>query len=55
MEKKYELLAKDLKKEGIDVDDILKKLDEIRFELPSWSFGDTGTRFAVFHEPGAAR
>ncbi|RKX52781.1 MAG: sugar isomerase, partial [Thermotoga sp.] len=55
MEKKFENLSKELEGEGIDVDDILKKLDEIRFELPSWSFGDTGTRFAVFHEPGAAR
>jgi len=55
MEKKFENLSKELKGEGIDVNEVLKKLDEIRFELPSWSFGDMGTRFAVFHEPGAAR
>jgi L-rhamnose isomerase/sugar isomerase len=24
-------------------------------ELPSWGFGDAGTRFRVFHQPGAAR
>jgi len=32
-----------------------KELDELKFELPSWAFSDTGTRFAVFHEEGAAR
>ena len=26
-----------------------------RIELPSWGFGDAGTRFRVFHQPGAAR
>jgi L-rhamnose isomerase / sugar isomerase len=24
-------------------------------EVPSWGFGDAGTRFRVFHQPGAAR
>jgi L-rhamnose isomerase/sugar isomerase len=26
-----------------------------RIEVPSWGFGDSGTRFRVFHQPGAAR
>jgi L-rhamnose isomerase/sugar isomerase len=26
-----------------------------RVETPSWGFGDSGTRFRVFHQPGAAR
>ncbi|PLV56111.1 L-rhamnose isomerase [Thermotoga sp. SG1] len=34
---------------------IFKELDELEFELPSWAFSDAGTRFAVFHEEGAAR
>ncbi|AIY87250.1 MULTISPECIES: L-rhamnose isomerase [unclassified Thermotoga] len=34
---------------------IFKELDELKFELPSWAFSDAGTRFAVFHEEGAAR
>ncbi|WP_334099856.1 L-rhamnose isomerase [Thermotoga petrophila] len=34
---------------------IFEELDELMFELPSWAFSDAGTRFAVFHEEGAAR
>ncbi|ADA67764.1 L-rhamnose isomerase [Thermotoga petrophila RKU-10] len=34
---------------------IFRELDELKFELPSWAFSDAGTRFAVFHEEGAAR
>jgi L-rhamnose isomerase/sugar isomerase len=28
---------------------------ELRIELPSWSFGNTGTRFKVFTQPGVPR
>lgn len=34
---------------------ISSALDRFRIELPSWGFGDTGTRFGVFHQPAAAR
>ncbi|MBF6440225.1 L-rhamnose isomerase [Nocardia cyriacigeorgica] len=30
-------------------------LDSLSVELPSWAFGNTGTRFHVFSTPGAAR
>lgn len=34
------------------VKDALKKQ---HVELPSWGFADSGTRFKIFHQPGAAR
>ncbi|OFJ53620.1 L-rhamnose isomerase [Mycolicibacterium grossiae] len=30
-------------------------LDELRIELPSWAFGNSGTRFKVFGTPGTPR
>lgn len=38
----------------MDMEKIFRELDELKFELPSWAFSDAGTRFAVFHEEGAA-
>ncbi len=31
------------------------KLNGFKVEIPSWGFSDSGTRFHVFHAPGAAR
>ncbi|ABQ47678.1 L-rhamnose isomerase [Thermotoga petrophila RKU-1] len=39
----------------MNMEKIFEELDELMFELPSWAFSDAGTRFAVFHEEGAAR
>lgn len=39
----------------MNMEEIFRELDELKFELPSWAFSDAGTRFAVFHEEGAAR
>jgi len=55
MEKKYELFVEELKNEGWDIEKLISELMMFKFELPSWGFGDMGTRFATFHEPGAAR
>ena len=30
-------------------------LDNLAIELPSWAFGNSGTRFKVFGSPGTAR
>jgi L-rhamnose isomerase/sugar isomerase len=35
--------------------DIAPHLDEQRIELPSWAFGNSGTRFKVFSQPGVPR
>ncbi len=35
--------------------DPLAELDEFSIELPSWAFGNAGTRFKVFSSPGVPR
>src|SRR2546425_1052628 len=44
-----------LGKQNIDVDAVIKKIQQFTIETPSWGYGDSGTRFKVFHWPGAAR
>src|SRR5436190_7211878 len=34
---------------------ILEKIQQFTVETPAWGYGDSGTRFKVFHWPGAAR
>ena len=36
-------------------DDIAPRLDDQAIELPSWAFGNSGTRFKVFATPGTPR
>jgi L-rhamnose isomerase / sugar isomerase len=36
-------------------DDVLRALAQQTIELPSWAFGNSGTRFKVFGQPGVAR
>jgi L-rhamnose isomerase/sugar isomerase len=38
-----------------DADAVLARIDALRVETPSWGYGDSGTRFKVFAQPGAAR
>jgi L-rhamnose isomerase/sugar isomerase len=40
---------------GVDVDAVKAALKQQHIETPSWGYGDSGTRFKVFHWPGAAR
>ncbi len=40
---------------GIDIESIKSALKAQQVETPSWGYGDSGTRFQVFHFPGAAR
>jgi L-rhamnose isomerase/sugar isomerase len=35
--------------------DVLTTLEQQRIELPSWAFGNSGTRFKVFSTPGTPR
>jgi L-rhamnose isomerase/sugar isomerase len=39
---------------GITIDNIIAALQQFSVETPSWGYGDSGTRFKVFHWPGAA-
>jgi L-rhamnose isomerase / sugar isomerase len=41
--------------ETIDNDAVVERIQRFTIETPSWGYGDSGTRFKVFHWPGAAR
>ena len=45
----------DLADRGLDVETVKKALKAQRVETPSWGYGDSGTRFKVFAQAGAAR
>ena len=53
----YDLLAETLEKQGIQVEAVKAQLKhkEQHIETPSWGYGNSGTRFGVFEQPGAAR
>ena len=38
-----------------ELDEMLGRLARLEIELPSWAFGNSGTRFKVFAQPGAPR
>jgi len=52
---KYDILANDLEKQGFNVNEIRNNLKNQHIETPSWGYGNSGTRFGVFHQEGAAR
>jgi L-rhamnose isomerase / sugar isomerase len=39
----------------VDFDEVTNGLARLQIELPSWAFGNSGTRFKVFTQPGAPR
>ncbi len=43
-----------LQERGVTIDNIISALQQFSVETPSWGYGDSGTRFKVFHWPGAA-
>jgi L-rhamnose isomerase/sugar isomerase len=51
----YEHLAGRLRDQGVDVDAVQSRLSALTVEVPSWGFGDAGTRFATFQQPGRPR
>jgi L-rhamnose isomerase/sugar isomerase len=51
----YLRLVDRLTARGLDVDAVKAALKQQHIETPSWGYGDSGTRFKVFHWPGAAR
>lgn len=50
----YQLLAETLQERHLDVDAIKASLKAQVIETPSWGYADSGTRFGVFAQPGAA-
>jgi L-rhamnose isomerase/sugar isomerase len=51
----YDLLAEKLAARGDDIGHVEAALRAQAVETPSWAFGSSGTRFAVFAQPGAPR
>ena len=51
----YEVLAESLAARGVDVDWVEERLRSQRVETPSWGYGNSGTRFKVFPQPGVPR
>ena len=41
-------------KHNKDIEAVLGKMQRLSVETPSWGYADSGTRFKVFHWPGAA-
>src|SRR5579859_6010049 len=37
------------------LEDVAPDLERLAIELPSWAFGNSGTRFKVFAQPGVPR
>ncbi|MBM3238109.1 L-rhamnose isomerase [Candidatus Poribacteria bacterium] len=55
MNPRYELLVEELETQGINVEEVKDRLKKQHIETPSWGYGDSGTRFFVFRQVGAAR
>jgi L-rhamnose isomerase/sugar isomerase len=51
----YEQLARRLDDDGHDLDEVEAAMAGLDVEVPSWGFGDSGTRFATFQQPGRPR
>lgn len=54
-ESSYDGLVETLAERGVDVGGVSARLAALEIETPSWGYGDSGTRFAVFTQPGAPR
>jgi L-rhamnose isomerase / sugar isomerase len=55
LEREYAALAQRLTDSGRDVEAIARTLSGFEVETPSWGYGDSGTRFATFSQPGRPR
>jgi L-rhamnose isomerase/sugar isomerase len=51
----FDLIAETLAARGDDIARVTEALRAQEVEIPSWAFGNSGTRFAVFTQPGAPR
>jgi L-rhamnose isomerase / sugar isomerase len=51
----YDALATRLRDSGQDLDAIERTMAALEIETPSWGYGDSGTRFATFAQPGRPR
>ena len=49
------VLGESLARQGRSLDDVVARLRTQRIEMPSWAFGNSGTRFKVFPQAGVPR
>ena len=54
-ERAYDHLTETLATRGVDVEVVEDRLRSQRIETPSWGYGNSGTRFKVFPQPGVPR
>jgi len=54
-EEALKVLINELTAQGIDVNKVKDQLKNQKIELPSWGFGDSGTRFQIFRQQGIPR
>jgi L-rhamnose isomerase / sugar isomerase len=53
-ERQLELLREELEERGVDTKRVMERLKAQQIETPSWGYSDSGTRFGVFAQAGAA-
>jgi L-rhamnose isomerase / sugar isomerase len=51
----YDVLSESLAARGVNVERVEERLKSQRVETPSWGYGNSGTRFKVFPQPGVPR
>ena len=54
-EKQFDITKNILIDKGIDLENVITRIKKQVIELPSWAVGDSGTRYGVFRQEGAAR
>jgi L-rhamnose isomerase/sugar isomerase len=54
-QKAYDVLSESLANRGVEVGNVEERLRSQRVETPSWGYGNSGTRFKVFLQPGVPR
>jgi len=55
LEEDYDHLGKKLRRQNVDIEDLVKKAESFRVAVPSWGVGTGGTRFARFPGEGEPR
>src|SRR5207248_10181244 len=55
VEEDYEHLGKKLRRQNVDIEDLVAKAQGFRVAVPSWGVGTGGTRFARFPGTGEPR
>ena len=48
-------LSEEFTGRGVDVAEVMRRLKALEIETPSWGYGNSGTRFKVFKQPGVPR